>query len=488
MSGHQLTYTIIIAGYLVTILGIALWVGKKWVGDESDFMIAGREMGSTLTAASLLAILLSGGFVPTIVLFGFIAGLGGAWFFWAWSLGQALVLVTWAGFWRYTGGYTPAEYFEYQHGLSGRLAVLTSILVFGLIAGSFQFLGAGSIIAGALDIGLITAIIVVGTVITAYAMLAGIWGVSITDFIQSVWVIGSVFIILPIYLFLNYDMPSASAETISPDLMSLPFGGMEVFSFAGGTVLTFVMLQFLLANAAHYWTRASAARNKKAVQEGWFIAIAVTMVLGLIGAYLGLWARMLVPDAPPGQAFGMLLAEQTPVWLGALAISGIIAATMSTADMMYQIIANTVTRDFYQRYRKISDPKHLLKISRQVVLASGVITIGLAITLTDLGLAGLISFALAMGGPLMVLSFDAWTLQYGTKEGTVLMVAAVIVSVFYWVIISPPFSKGIDQIWVSLVVSLTVYYTISTVARATGSWWTEPERLMNIEKQSLKED
>jgi SSS family solute:Na+ symporter len=488
MSSHQLTYVTIIAGYLIGILGIALWVGKKWVGDESDFMIAGREMGSTLTAASLVAILLSGGFVPTIVLFGFIAGLGGAWFFWAWALGQALVLVTWAGFWRQTGAYTPAEYFEYQHGLSGRLAVLTSILLFGLIAGSFQYLGAGSIIAGALDIGLATAIVVVGIVITAYAMLAGIWGVSITDFIQSVWVIGSVFVILPIYLYLNYDTPSAGVESISPEMMSLPFGGMEVVSFAGGTVLTFIMLQFLLANAAHYWTRASAARNKKTVQRGWTIAIAVTMVLGLIGAYLGLWARMLVPDAPPGQAFGILLAERTPVWLGALAISGIIAATMSTADMMYQIIANTVTRDFFQRFRNVTDRKTLLRVSRGVVLASGVVTISLAVLLIDLGLAGLISFALAMGGPLMVLSFDAWTFQYGTKEGTVLTVAAVAISVFYWVIVAPPFSQGIDQIWVSLVVSVTVYYTVSAIAHATGSWWTEPERLTDIDKQSMGDD
>jgi len=488
MSSHQLTYGIIIAGYLIGILGIAIWVGKKWVGDESDFMIAGREMGGTLTAASLIAILLSGGFVPTIVLFGFIAGVGGGWFFWAWSLGQLLVLLTWVGYWRRTGAYTPAEYFEYQHGVSGRLAVLTSILVFGLIAGSFQYLGAGSIIAGALGLDLNLAILIVGVVITAYAMMAGIWGVSITDFIQAIWVIGAVFIILPVYLFLNYGMPSAASPDIPAQFMSLPFGGMDVLSLAGGTVLTFVMLQFLLANAAHYWTRSSAARNQKAIQRGWGIAIVVTVILGFIGAFIGLWARMLVPDAPPPQAFGVLLSTQTPTWLGALAISGVIAATMSTADMMYQIIANTVTRDFFQRFRNINDQDKMLRITRGVVLASGVITISTAIILADIGLSGLISFALAMGGPLMVLSFDAWTFQYGTKEATVLMVAAVIVSVFYWVIVAPPISEGINQIWVSLVVSLGVYYSISTIVRMTGSWWTEGDRMEGIEQQTVGSD
>lgn len=487
MSGHELTYVAIIAVYLVGILGLALWVAKKWIGDESDFMIAGREMGATLTSASLVAILLSGGFVPTIVLFGFLFGIGGAWFFWAWSIGLGLTMLTWVGFWRYTGGYTPAEYFEHQHGMTGRLSVLLAILIFGLIAGSFQYLGAGAIIAGALGIDQSLAIIVVGVVITAYAMLAGIWGISITDFIQAVWVILSVFVILPIYLFINNGLPSASAEGISPEMMSFPFGGMEVISLAGGTVLTFIMLQFLLANAAHYWTRSSAARNQKAVQRGWLFSIILVGILGYIGAFLGLWANMLVEPPAPDQAFGVLLAEETPIWLGALAISGIIAATMSTADMMYQITANTVTRDFFQRFLGITSREKLLNVSRVTILAAGVFTISLAV-LWPSGLPELISFALTMGGPLMVLSLDAWTFRFGTKEGTLLMVLSVIAAVFYWVIIEPSAAAGVDPIWVSAVVSIVVYYSVSAVVRVTGSWWAEPESLTEVEKQPTGDD
>lgn len=487
MSGHELTYVAIIAVYLVGILGLALWVANRWIGDESDFMIAGREMGAGLTSASLVAILLSGGFVPTIVLFGFLFGVGGGWFFWAWSIGLGLTLITWVGFWRYTGGYTPAEYFEHQHGVTGRLSVLLTILIFGLIAGSFQYLGAGAIIAGALGIDQSLAIIIVGVVITAYAMLAGIWGISITDFIQAVWVIVSVFMILPVYLYLNNGLPSTSAEGITPEMMSFPFGGMEVVSLAGGTVLTFIVLQFLLANAAHYWTRSSAARNQKAVKRGWLFSILLVAILGYIGAFIGLWANMLVDPPAPSQAFGVLLAEETPIWLGALAISGIIAATMSTADMMYQITANTVTRDFFQRFLGTTDRKSLLRVSRVTILAAGVITISLAVVWPS-GLPELISFALTMGGPLMVLSLDAWTLRFGTKEGTLFMVLAVILAVFYWVIVSPSVAEGIDPIWVSAAVSIAVYYSVSAVARVTGSWWTEPKRLTDVEEQPTGDD
>lgn len=476
----------LIGVYILIIIGIALFIARRWIGDESDFMIAGREMGVTLTAASLLAILLSGGFVPTLVLFGFIAGIGGAWFFWAWSLALGLVLVTWLGFWRYTGAYTPAEYFEFQHGVSGRLSVLFAILVFGLIAGAFQYLGAGSIIAGALGIDVATAIIGVGVAITLYALLAGIWGISITDLIQAVWVIVSVFVLLPIYLWSQYGLPTAG-ENIPAQLLSFPFGGMNVLSLAGGTVLTFIVLQYMLANAAHYWTRSTSARHDRAARIGWLVAIVGAVVLGLIGAVLGLWARTLIPDANPSLAFGRMVGEFTPVWLGALAISGIIAATMSTADMMYQIVANTITRDYYQRFTGVSDRDQLLRVARIAILIAGVITIGIAVVWPQ-GLPALIAFAFTMGAPLFVLSLDAWVFRYGTKEGTVLMVAAAFLVALYWVVVSPPIAAEVSVIWPAAIVSPIVYYVVSGVVRVTGSWWSEPASLTEIELVRPLED
>lgn len=467
--------------YLVVILGVALWVARRWIGDESDFMIAGREMGTTLTAASLVAILLSGGFVPTIVLFGFIAGIGGGWFFWAWSLGLLLVQLTWLGYWRYTGGYTPAEFFEYQYGVSGRLATLFAVLIFGLIAGSFQYLGAGSIIAGVLEIPVSTAIIGVGVTITVYAMVAGIWGISITDFIQAVWVLAAVFVILPIFLWSNHGPPTVGGG-ITAEMMSFPFGGMNVLSLAGGTVLTFIVLQFMLANAAHYWIRASTARNQRTVRNGWIVSIVVVVIMGFIGAYLGLWAKMLVPDAQPNLAFGTMLAQETPIWLGALSISGIVAATMSTADMMYQVVANTMTRDVFQRFMNITEHDRLLKLSRVTIMAAGIVTIGIAVIWPQ-SLPDIISFAFTMCVPLFILSFDSWTFNFGTKEGASLMVLAAFLGAIYWVIVAPPIASEVNVIWVSTVLSPLTFYIVSGLVHMTGSWWDEPASLSKVENR-----
>lgn len=478
MPSHELAYITIIGIYLVAIVGLAAWIAKRWIGDEHDFMIAGREIGATLHAASMIAILLSGGFVPTIVLWGYISGIGGVWFFWGWAIGHLLVLLTWAGFWRYTGGYTPAEYFEFQYGESGRLVVLAAILVFGLFAGAFQYLGAGALIAGALDVPTWMAIVTVGAVITLYALLAGFWGITITDFIQAVWVIGAVFVVLPLYLFVNHGLPTADAG-VSSDLLALPWGTIDVLGFASGTVITFIVLNFFLANSAHYWMRASSARNQRALKQGYMIAIGLSVIIGVIGVAIGLWAQMLVSPETPDQAFGLLLAEETPIWLGALAISGVIAATMSTVDMMYQMMANTLTRDMFQRFGGITDHDRLLRYSRLTIVGAGAITIALA-ALWPEGLPALIAFAFATAGPLAILSLDAWYVRYGTKEGAVVMVLGVWVAIFLWEFVLT--TPEVDVLWVSGAVSLVLFYATSAVARATGPWWgteTEANRVVD---------
>jgi SSS family solute:Na+ symporter len=484
MSNHELAYVTIVGAYLVAMTGIAAWLAKRWIGDEHDFMIAGREIGATLHAASMVAILLSGGFVPAIVLQGYVLGVGGVWFFWGWAVGHLLVLLTWAGFWRYTGGYTPAEYYEYQYGESGRVAVLVAILVFGLFAGAFQYLGVGALVGGALGIPTWVAVLVVGAVITLYALLAGFWGITITDFIQAIWVVAAVFVAVPAYLFIQHGLPTVEGG-VPPELLSLPFGNAQVVGLASGTVITFIVLNFFLANSAHYWMRVSSLRNERALKQGYVVAIALSVVLGIIGVLMGLWARMLVSPETPSQAFGLLISQETPIWLGALAISGVIAATMSTVDMMYQMMANTLTRDLFQRFLSVDSDEALLRYSRLTILAAGAVTITLAIVWSS-GLSSLIAFAFATAGPMALLSLDAWYVRYGTKEAAVVTIVGSWIAIFLWqFVLSTP---AVNVLWVSGAVSLVLFYGTSLLVRLTGPWWGDRQQPIGTIDQSAGGD
>lgn len=469
---EQVAYLAIIGLYLVIILGLAVYIAHVWIDDPGDFMLAGREIGGTLTGFSTAAILLSGGFVPTIVLYGYLHGIGGAWFFWGWGVGLIAVMLTWLLIWRRSGAYTPAEYFEYQFGISGRLATLAGALVsMGLIA-SYQFVGAGALLAGLLDIGITTGIIGIGAFTIVYAMLSGMWGISISDFVQALWVIASVFVLIPIYLFMNHGLPTpgASAE-ITAQSWALPFGEMAVLDFAAGTAISVIFLQYTVANAPYYWVRSSAARHEKALKIGYLIAAAIAFFTGLMGALIGLWARMLVDPAEPALAFGLLVGEEIPLLLGALAMSGVIAATMSTVDIVYQAIANHVTRDYAQRFTGITDRGALLKISRATILVVGPMTIAAAILYPG-ALDVFIAFAFSFVVPMIVLYFDSWLTRYGTKEGVVVTFLAMIPAVAYWDLISP-YGAEISSLWVSFGLSIVLFYGVSTICRITGPWWSE---------------
>lgn len=471
MVSQALVYASMVGAYLIIILGLAVYIATRWIDDPGDFMLAGREIGSWASGFALLAILMSGGFVPAIVLHGYLYGVGGAWFFWGWTIGQALVFLTYATFWRRSGAYTPAEYFEFGYGVSGRLSVLLASIVAMLMIAAFQFVGAGALVASLMGIDLLTAVVGIGGITIGYTLLSGMWGITISDFIQAIWVMVSVFILIPAYLFVNHGMPSAAAPDITAQMMQWPFGSMAVASFAGGTVISIVWQNWLLANSPYYWVRASATRSEDALRKGYMIAIVFSAFIAVSGAFIGLWAQMLTNPDSADQAFGTLLANEVPVWLGGLAASGVIAATMSTADAIYQGIVNTVVRDYVQRFTSVNDRGRLLLVGRLVVVVAGFLTIVIALSYPG-QLGAMIAFAFAFVAPIFVLNFDAWMIRYGTKEAAVITVFVIIPLVTYWEFYSP-YIDAVNTLWVAGAVSFVVFYGISALVRVTGPWWAD---------------
>lgn len=471
MVSQQLVYAIMVGVYLVVIMGLAVYIATRWIDDPGDFMIAGREIGAWASAFALLAILMSGGFVPAIVLHGYLYGVGGAWFFWGWTIGQGLVFLTYATFWRRSGAYTPAEYFEFGYGVSGRLSVLLASVIAMLMIAAFQFVGAGALVAGLMGIDIVTAIVGVGAITIGYTLLSGMWGITISDFIQAIWVMVSVFLLIPVYLFATHGMPSASSPAISAQMMQWPFGEMAVASFAGGTVISIVWQNWLLANSPYYWVRASATRSEEALRRGYVIALVFSAVIAVSGAFIGLWAQMLTDPETADQAFGALLADEVPVWLGGLAASGVIAATMSTADAIYQGIVNTVVRDYFQRFTSVNDRGRLLLIGRLVVVVAGLMTIGIALAYPG-QLSAMIAFAFAFVAPIFILNFDAWFIRFGTKEAAVTTVIVIIPLVTYWEFYSP-YADAINTLWAAGAVSIVTFYGVSGIVRVTGPWWSD---------------
>lgn len=170
--------------YVLAMMALSWYIGKKTTKDETEFMVGGREFTPLMTAVGNGSILISGGYLPSIIMYGYMFGMGGMWFYLGWGTGALVAWLCWAGFWRTTGALTPTEWFEYRYGKGGRMAITIVILFASLAILGWQYVGCGDTIGGALGIDSKLAMLLVGVVVTAYVVFGGIWAATATDLVQ----------------------------------------------------------------------------------------------------------------------------------------------------------------------------------------------------------------------------------------------------------------------------------------------------------------
>ncbi len=447
--------------YILAMVVLSWYVGKKMTNNETEFMIGGREFTPFMTAVGNSSILISGGYLPGIVMYGYMFGMGGMWFYLGWGTGALVALLFWAGFWRTTGAVTPTEWFEYRYGKNGRIAITFVVLLASLAIIGWQYVGCGAIIAGALGISPKAAIALVGIVVTLYVALGGIWAATITDVIQFSWVALATFIILPLYLLATYGMPDAAQ--LPANFMSVPFGSIPIVQFIVPSVLTFLLMHQSLLNQAPYWARSAGTRNLAVVKKGWTWTVIIAYTTGVIGAFIGCYVRQLVPNLEaPSLALGSLLGI-IPIPLAAIVMAGLMAATMSTCDIYLVSSVNQLVRDIAQNLLKIRDTARLLLWAKWGTIVFGIITVIFAMYWAR-GLSLLFAFGTGVGAPLFIFYLDSWLLKIGNGKGAVAAVVASLTTVLYWEILTTNY-QSVHTLWLVFPITLITLVVVSMLTK-----------------------
>lgn len=447
--------------YIVAMMVLSYVIGKQTTKDETEFMVGGREFTPFMTAIGNGSILISGGYLPSIIMYGYMFGMGGMWFYIGWGTGALVAWLCWAGFWRTTGALTPTEWFEYRYGKGGRMAITFVILFASLAILGWQYVGCGATIGNALGINTTLAMFIVGIVVTAYVTFGGIWAATITDVIQFSWVFLIQFIILPIFLIAKYGMPDAAL--LPADFLNVPFGTIPIVKFVAPSVITFLMMHQSLLNQSPYWARAAGTRSLKACKRGWMWTWIIAYFTGVVGAFVGCYARQLLPNLENSSAaFGSLM-NILPIPLAACIMAGLMAATMSTCDIYLVACVNQLVRDVAQYFLKIKETKVLLKWAKIGTITVGLLSVFFAMFWSG-GLSYLFAFGTGVGAPLFVYYLDSWLLRVGNQKGAI---ASVIVSmgiVLYWDILTKN-SATVNSLWLIFPASLVVLVVVSFLTK-----------------------
>lgn len=351
----NITVISIVVIYLLAMLAIGFYSSKKIESNE-DFMVAGRNLGPLLLAGTLAATEIGGGSSLGVVENAYGKwGLGASWY--VITMGIAFVILSFiAHKFRAAEVKTVPEYFRRRYGKSAGLftSIVMLLPLIGLTAS--QFIASATIVSVMLNINFKLAVTIVAIVVTVYSIMGGLWAVALTDFVQVFLIVLGMIIAVPFALNLAGGWENVVAN-VPADTFSM-FKGIKVSTVIG--LIIMYIASFTVGQEAV--SRFYAAKNGKVAIQGSAISAAINFVYAFIPTILGIITLALInmnkisgdTILKDGAKYALpnLAMVAMPAVIVGLLFSGIISATMSSADSDLLGAGSIFANDIYKIYIK----------------------------------------------------------------------------------------------------------------------------------------
>jgi solute:Na+ symporter, SSS family len=481
---------IIIALYFALATGIGLALSKRGGRSLSDYFIGGRSLPWWLAGTSMVATTFAADTPLAVTEMVARHGVAGNWLWWNMVMSGMLTVFFYARLWRRAGVMTDVEFTELRYGgrpaafLRGFRAAYLAIPI-NLIIMGWVNLAMVEIAAVALDIPRGWALLFCFVLAGSYAVLAGLWGVVVTDLFQFVLAVGGA-IVLAIFAVNAVGGISGLEAGLEPiygsseaALSFLPQSGavwMPAITFAVYLGMNWWASWYPGAEpggGGYVAQRIFSARTERdgVLATLWF-NIAHYAIRPWPWILVALVSVVLYTDVDnPRQGYILAIMDLLPPGLTGLLLAGFAAAYMSTISTQLNWGASYLVGDLYGRFwRREAGDKELVLVSRLatvfLMLASLVVTYFLT------SIEGAWRFLLAIGagtGLVLILRWYWWRINAWSEISA--MLASLVVSLFLW------FGAGLDPddptqwAWIMLA---TV--ALSTLVWVTVTFLTSPER------------
>lgn len=308
---------------------------------------------------------------------GFTTGISGI-FFWV-IPGVALTIIfilLFARILRRLKLYTIPDVFALRYGKNAAfIPSLFQIFVYSIPTLALQFIGLGTIFNGFFGINLQIGIVIGFALIFTYTYMGGMPSVILTDSIQTV--ILYIGIILLFILGIQYAGGTEKIVANTPADLFHPFGkqGFGTFLSLALTVGPFYMMWQCT------WQRIYAAKDEKTAVNGLTVGFILAGLATVLSFSIGIIARGYLPlDTKPDMVFSTSLATVFPVLVGAICVTGLAAALMSSADSFIMMGSASIARDIYQQYfRPNATTTEMLNVSRYSVIGISISALIIAV-------------------------------------------------------------------------------------------------------------
>tara|TARA_B110000196_G_scaffold54133_1_gene44758 strand:- start:561 stop:2306 length:1746 start_codon:yes stop_codon:yes gene_type:complete len=381
---------LVIAGYFTLIMGIGFAFKGMAKNSTSDYFRGGGRMlwwmvGSTAFMAQFSAWTFTGaagkaytdGFAVSLVFFANTFAYFCGWAYFSHRFRQMRVD-------------TPTEGIKRRFGQQNETFFSWALIVFSVINAGVWLNALGVFSSAVFNADITLTIIATGLTVLFVSVLSGAWGVVASDFVQTL-VVAVVSIACAIVALVQVGGPVEMVTQFPSDFMMGP--DMNYGLLLVGTFVFFLAKQMITIMNLNDSFRFLNAKDSDNARKAALLAM-VLMGLGSIIWFIPPWvSAILYPDAAAAfpelgnkaaDAVYLVFARNTmPIGTVGLLLAGLFAATMSSMDSSLNKNAGIFVRSIYQpllaRKNKVIDDKHLLKVSRVVSFACGILVISVAL-------------------------------------------------------------------------------------------------------------
>lgn len=291
-----------------------------------------------------------------------------------WATVPACVVgaIVFAARWRRTGFTTPTEYLEVRYGLALRQIITWVGLLMRFLDNMVRLYAISIFITAATPLSLGTAIVVSGIIVTVFNIVGGVWSVVVMGTVQFVILVLSCLILVPLALGEAGGL-AALGERIPQH--------MTWFNGPKGSLLWLAVFYFMIfVKVNENWTfiqRYACVRDEReAVKVGVWTGVVflVSLPVFLLPAVA---SKVLLPDLPdPEMAYVALALKLLPAGIMGILFSSMFAATMSSLNADYNVMAGVLTNDVYKRLiAPAASQKRLMLVARWSTVVVGAIVI-----------------------------------------------------------------------------------------------------------------
>jgi len=284
--------------------------------------------------------------------------------------------------WRRAGISTPIEYLETRFNSSVRQTIGWVGLIMRILDNMVRLYAIGIFLTAVTPLTLPMCLIISSIIVIGFTLWGGIWAVSIMGTVQFVILIFTSLILF--FLSINYVGGMETLMQLVPEHFNW-FNGPKGHWFWLSVYYLMIIIKY-----NENWIfiqRFYIVKDEKAAQKVGYLTAALFLIFPIVFMIPPIVSQVIMPDLPDKEmAYVAISSKLLPSGLMGVMIASMFAATMSSLNSEYNVIAAVLSKDVYQRLmNKNASDKQLLLVAKLSTVVVGMLVLFGGLFIKDFG-------------------------------------------------------------------------------------------------------